>query len=716
MTKIEDFGAKADLTRITVTVDVTGGNPQVVTASSATFTVSDVGKLICIKKARDVSSYSSNKATLTAEITAFNSATSVQIDTAADFDVTDGDAYFYTNNYDAIVDAIDDCSTNGVGLLFAESEGVFGIDPFRATTPPSPLYDDFRDGIRLPSCSLNIKGAGKGITHFKWCIEDDFQVDLNDRIFFSGFVIGEKGEYAFEDFTMLAPDRITTEIINDRCCGIYVYNMHHHASDPTNGTVTIRNVDIIGDEEGSAEYAQLQWGYGTYMSTPNSDLSVLIDNVTIKASTQGVSQFDSVSNKQYLEIKDINIYFTGSPLLKKGYEGGSGFGASMTLGSPTITVSNIDGFSFYDFVENGSRDLTVYLDNGTNQLTAKITSISSPTTATLDTNANDNYTDVNLQPGTTVGNTRYGHASYIHPSITLNIDGYKVFYTVGYRMHVYSGSGTSGGKFHLYNDLGFYDEDNPYMPGFVGSEGFSFSSATTELNVIRNSEIILQAVSAAAVDYKFYDTVFYDPASNGVVFYGNVDIVGCVIPSVYQYGDGKTVNVINSQVAGRVAGRFGGVVNTYSSYYGNKRIYLDSPGDVNSYLNMTFKADELVFKYMSPTTGLEVPGAGGLFTSSPQSAFYLANVMADDHSVLVLDAKSDQAADVLRVRDSSGNNKVTITNKFGLKMNTKTDTFSPPKLTDAERGALTPVAGDIIYNTTTNKHQGYDGTTWNNMY
>lgn len=136
MTKIEDFGAKADLTRIAVTVDVTGGNPQVVTASSATFTVSDVGKLICIKKARDVSSYSSNKATLTAEITAFNSATSVQIDTAADFDVTDGDAYFYTNNYDAIVDAIDDCNTNGVGLLFAESEGVFGIDPFRATTPP----------------------------------------------------------------------------------------------------------------------------------------------------------------------------------------------------------------------------------------------------------------------------------------------------------------------------------------------------------------------------------------------------------------------------------------------------------------------------------------------------------------------------------------------------------------------------------------------------
>ncbi|MCB9892796.1 MAG: hypothetical protein H6833_14180 [Planctomycetes bacterium] len=27
-----------------------------------------------------------------------------------------------------------------------------------------------------------------------------------------------------------------------------------------------------------------------------------------------------------------------------------------------------------------------------------------------------------------------------------------------------------------------------------------------------------------------------------------------------------------------------------------------------------------------------------------------------------------------------------------------------------------PVAGDIEYNTTTNKHRGYDGTTWNDLY
>jgi hypothetical protein len=36
-------------------------------------------------------------------------------------------------------------------------------------------------------------------------------------------------------------------------------------------------------------------------------------------------------------------------------------------------------------------------------------------------------------------------------------------------------------------------------------------------------------------------------------------------------------------------------------------------------------------------------------------------------------------------------------------------------ITTAERDALTPQKGDIIYNTTTDKHQGYNGS-WNDLY
>jgi hypothetical protein len=30
--------------------------------------------------------------------------------------------------------------------------------------------------------------------------------------------------------------------------------------------------------------------------------------------------------------------------------------------------------------------------------------------------------------------------------------------------------------------------------------------------------------------------------------------------------------------------------------------------------------------------------------------------------------------------------------------------------------SVTPVAGDMRYNTSTNKHQGYNGTSWNDFY
>ena len=40
----------------------------------------------------------------------------------------------------------------------------------------------------------------------------------------------------------------------------------------------------------------------------------------------------------------------------------------------------------------------------------------------------------------------------------------------------------------------------------------------------------------------------------------------------------------------------------------------------------------------------------------------------------------------------------------------------PPRLTDTERDSRTWTAGDFIYNTSINKHQGYDGANWNNFY
>lgn len=52
-----------------------------------------------------------------------------------------------------------------------------------------------------------------------------------------------------------------------------------------------------------------------------------------------------------------------------------------------------------------------------------------------------------------------------------------------------------------------------------------------------------------------------------------------------------------------------------------------------------------------------------------------------------------------------------------LDVESTTQGFLPPRMTTAQRDAIaTPAAGLIIYNTTDNKHQGYDGTNWNNFY
>lgn len=66
------------------------------------------------------------------------------------------------------------------------------------------------------------------------------------------------------------------------------------------------------------------------------------------------------------------------------------------------------------------------------------------------------------------------------------------------------------------------------------------------------------------------------------------------------------------------------------------------------------------------------------------------------------------------VKDSS----VIIDNNGGMSFATTTSTLRLPLLTTAERDALTPAAGDIIFNTTTNRPQCYLGapdSTWANL-
>jgi hypothetical protein len=52
-----------------------------------------------------------------------------------------------------------------------------------------------------------------------------------------------------------------------------------------------------------------------------------------------------------------------------------------------------------------------------------------------------------------------------------------------------------------------------------------------------------------------------------------------------------------------------------------------------------------------------------------------------------------------------------------IRMESTTKGFLPPRMTTVQKNAIaTPAAGLVVYDTTDNKHYGYDGTTWNAFY
>jgi hypothetical protein len=59
----------------------------------------------------------------------------------------------------------------------------------------------------------------------------------------------------------------------------------------------------------------------------------------------------------------------------------------------------------------------------------------------------------------------------------------------------------------------------------------------------------------------------------------------------------------------------------------------------------------------------------------------------------------------------------TINSSAQLQMTSTTKGFLPPRMTTVQRTAIVaPAAGLIVYDTTVNKHYGYDGTNWNVFY
>ena len=70
-----------------------------------------------------------------------------------------------------------------------------------------------------------------------------------------------------------------------------------------------------------------------------------------------------------------------------------------------------------------------------------------------------------------------------------------------------------------------------------------------------------------------------------------------------------------------------------------------------------------------------------------------------------------------KISDSSGDQSFSHTATAVLEVSSTTQGFLPPRMTGTQRDAIeSPASGLIIYNTTTNKAQCYNGTSWNDMF
>jgi hypothetical protein len=117
----------------------------------------------------------------------------------------------------------------------------------------------------------------------------------------------------------------------------------------------------------------------------------------------------------------------------------------------------------------------------------------------------------------------------------------------------------------------------------------------------------------------------------------------------------------------------------------------------------------------TPASGVRASGGGWRNTGAGGLSFVADNAAAD-----ITFHTNTAFAERLRIDQNGGVNIGGTADAAASSLLELTSTakgFLPPRMTTADRDAIaTPAAGLIIYNTSTNKHQGYNGTTWNDFY
>ena len=350
--------------------------------------------------------------------------------------------------------------------------------------------------------------------------------------------------------------------------------------------------------------------------------------------------------------------------------------------------------------------------------------------ASLEIIGESGTTKVSIGQSETDGNEsaliRYGN-----PDTSLNFINYNAG-SVNSFIHAGSGTGIQTGRFSW-----IYGQSNQEILSLTydGTLGLGKTNPDHTLHVVGTSTVTSDA-------YVGNDLFVADDATIN----GNLTVSGVVdLPPVI---DGTNINSLSGistvnqvSVGGSITFLPGDLkINGFSTNT-NAKASLSSLGIGVSVAGITTTADDLTLKVLgssefeyigigttaSPTenmgvVGYGVGGGGGADTSNGlhlfsckvginSSSVYIRRTDISTSGEVTLSVGSTNTKSIIDFSDAGKGDGTALnpgisTARFML----------PPIVTTAERTGLTTVAGGIVYNSTLNKLQCFDGTTWNNLF
>lgn len=488
-------------------------------SSDRNFTGADVGKIVVLKNARNYSAYRTAPVTYTGVIdsVALGVATISSPLSHTLIDVTNEEIYIGTNNFDIVQTAIDYCYANGYDVLHFDFSGTALIHPELSTIAPTQGHtsDHFR-GLQL-SGDLTVMGNGKDITILKWASEDIMN-HVSTEYEYAGFNF-KSGEFVLQDFNIEAPDRLTTRTSSNVAAVRSVLLANDHRS------ITLDNINIDGDRH-------LGWYAGFYSSRGGDNAyrckyNFIDTKITAKCNMTIFSQ-DGAYIDYY--VRNLEMVGGGSKEYRDPYIGGT----DINIGTNTLTVTN-DDFSWYDFNSYVSALPKFKIDGS---FLAEVSGIINKNIATINLNADATYSGADIFVyGRGTGTE--GHTQYIHPNVSLDIDGMTISQCGKLSMHQHSGGGVPG--YTSLMNLKNITIDGSPLDAYVADAGGG-SGAPWEM------------------DYYNFNGTYFVLEDNNFKLYSNFDI---------------PVNMTNCNIVG---GQFGGGIVTSST----------GILDTRSYANVTF--------------------------------------------------------------------------------------------------------------------------------